>query len=81
MSAGQPSSGAGADQFTATLWFRSASASADGSYIEIDLGNVAGDDRTTFLALANRADGADGGLQLRASEPNADGTFPILISW
>ena len=76
VSVGQPASGAGADQFAARLWFRSASAAADGSYIEIDLGNVAGDDRTTFLALANRADGADGGLQLRASEPNADGTFP-----
>ena len=57
VSAGQPSSGAGADQFTATLWFRSASASADGSNIEIDLGNVVGDDRNTFLALTNRADG------------------------
>ena len=53
MSAGQPSSGAGANQFTATLWFRSASASADGSNIEIDLGNVVGDDRNTFLALTN----------------------------
>ena len=31
VSAGQPSSGAVADQFTATLWFRSASATADGS--------------------------------------------------
>src|SRR5262245_17631204 len=29
VSAGQPSSGAGADQFKATLWFRSASVSAD----------------------------------------------------
>ena len=48
VSAGQPSSGAGADQFTATLWFRSASASADGSNIEIDLGTVPGDDRNTL---------------------------------
>ena len=69
VSAGQPSSGAGADQFTATLWFRSASASADGSNIEIDLGSEPGDDRNTFLALTNRAD-ADGGLQLRAGEPD-----------
>ena len=75
VSAGQPSSGAVADQFTATLWFRSASASADGSNIEIDLGTVPGDDRNTFLALTNRAD-ADGGLQLRASEPDgATGNF------
>ena len=75
VSAGQPSSGAVADQFTATLWFRSASASADGSNIEIDLGSVAGDDRNTFLALTNRAD-ADGGLQLRAGEPDgATGNF------
>ena len=57
VSAGQPSSGAAADQFTATLWFRSASASADGSNIEIDLGSALGDDRNTFLALTNRADG------------------------
>ncbi len=76
VSAGQPSSGAGADQFTATLWFRSASASADGSNMEIDLGSAAGDDRNNFLAVTNRADGADGGLQLRASEPDgATGSF------
>ncbi len=75
VSAGQPLSGAGADQFTATLWFRSASASADGSNIEIDLGTEPGDDRNTFLALTNRAD-ADGGLQLRAGEPDgATGDF------
>src|SRR5436190_6354304 len=67
VSAGQPSSGAGADQFKATLWFRSASASADGSNIEIDLGTVAGNDRNTFLALTNKANDA-GGLQLRANE-------------
>ncbi len=79
VSAGQPSSRAGADQFTATLWFRSASASADGSYIEIDLGNVVGDNRTTFLALANRAD-ADGGLQLRAAEPDSDRRLPFRPS-
>ncbi len=48
VSAGQPSSGAGADQFSATLWFRSASAVADGSNIEIDLGTVLGDDRNTL---------------------------------
>ena len=75
--AGQPSSGAGADQFKATLWFRSASASADGSNIEIDLGTGAGDDRNTFLALTNKAD-ADGGLQLRADEP--DGTTGDFLS-
>ena len=75
ISAGQPSSGAGANQFTATLWFRSASASADGSNMEVDLGSVPGDDRNTFLALTNRAD-ADGGLQLRVSEPDgATGNF------
>ncbi len=38
-------------------------------------GRVLGDDRNTFLALTNRAD-ADGGLQLRASEPDgATGGF------
>ena len=75
VSAGQPSSGAVADQFTATLWFRSASAAADGSNMEIDLGTVPGDDRNDFLAVTNRAD-ADGGLQLRAGEPDgATGNF------
>ena len=75
VSAGQPSSGAAANQFTATLWFRSASATADGSNIEIDLGSDLGDDRNTFLAVTNRAD-ADGGLQLRVSEPDgATGDF------
>ena len=80
VTAGQPSSGAGADQFTATLWFRSASATADGSNIEIDLGSVSGDDRNTFLALTNRAD-ADGGLQLRAGEPDgATGNFRPTVA-
>ena len=67
VSAGQPSSGAGADQFRATVWFRSASATADGSYIEIDLGSAAGDDRNTNLSLQNKAD-ADGGLLLRVNQ-------------
>ena len=81
VSAGQPSSGAVADQFTATLWFRSASATADGSNIEIDLGSVPGDDRNTFLALTNRADGVDGGLQLRVSEPEGatGGFLPTVV--
>ena len=40
-----------------------------------DLGTVTSDDRNTFLAVANRAD-ADGGLQLRVSEPDgATGNF------
>ncbi len=69
VSAGQPSSSAGADQFNATLWFKSGSATADGSNIEVDLGTTAGDDRNTFLAITNKADG-DGGLMLRASEPD-----------
>jgi hypothetical protein len=76
VSAGQPSSLAVADQFTATLWFRSASATADGSNMEIDLGSDLGNDRNNFLAVTNRADGVDGGLQLRASEPDgATGGF------
>ena len=67
VSAGQPSSGAGANQFRGTVWFRSASASADGSYIEIDLGSAAGDDRNTNLSLQNKAN-ADGGLLLRVNQ-------------
>src|SRR5262249_34124167 len=79
VSAGQPSSGAGADQFKATLWFRSASVSADGSNIEIDLGSTLGDDRNTFLALTNKPDAA-GGLQLRADEPARAGDFlPTVV--
>ena len=75
VAAGQPSSGAGANQFSATFFFRSASTVADGSNIEVDLGTVAGDDRNTFLAITNRAD-ADGGLQIRMSEPDgATGNF------
>jgi hypothetical protein len=69
--AGRPSSGAGADQFNATFFFKSANTVADGSNIEVDLGSSAGDDRNNFLAITNRADAA-GGLQLRADEP--DGT-------
>jgi len=80
VAAGQPSSGAGADQFTATLWFRSASASADGSNMEIDLGSAAGDDRNTFLALTNKPDDT-GGLQLRAGEPDgASGDFRDTVA-
>jgi hypothetical protein len=69
VAAGQPSSGAGADRFSATFFFRSASTVADGSNIEVDLGNTAGNDRTTFMAITNKADG-NGGLQLRMAEPN-----------
>jgi hypothetical protein len=69
VAAGQPDSLAGADRFSATLYFRSANTVADGSNIEVDLGNPAGNDRTTFLAITNKADG-DGGLQLRMAEPN-----------
>jgi parallel beta-helix repeat protein len=69
VAAGDPSSGAGADRFSATFFFRSASTVADGSNIEVDLGNTAGSDRTTFLAITNEADG-NGGLQLRMAEPN-----------
>ncbi len=67
--AGQPSSGAPADRFTATYYFKSGSAVADGSNIEVDLGTVPGDDRNTFMAITNRAD-VDGGLQIRMSEPD-----------
>jgi hypothetical protein len=78
--AGQPSSGAGADQFNATVFFKSASATADGSNIEVDLGSSAGDDRNNFLAITNEAD-ANGGLQLRADEPDgATGNFKPTVS-
>jgi hypothetical protein len=73
--AGQPSSGAGADGFTATLFFRSVSTVADGSNIEVDMGSSVGNDRNNFLAITNEAD-ANGGLLLRASGPNPDGSFP-----
>jgi hypothetical protein len=69
VAAGQLSSGAGADRFSATFFFRSANTVADGSNIEVDLGNTAGTDRTTFMAMTNKADG-DGGFQLRMAEPN-----------
>ena len=72
--AGQPSSGATADVLAMTLFFRSVSGIADGSNLEIDLGNAAGDDRTTFTAITNFAD-ADGGLTLRAAETDAAGDF------
>ncbi|MGV3607377.1 MAG: beta strand repeat-containing protein, partial [Planctomycetaceae bacterium] len=67
--AGQPSSGAPADRFSATYYFKSGSAIADGSNIEIDLGTVAGDDRNTFMSIRNLAD-ANGGLQIRMAEPD-----------
>jgi len=69
VSAGQPSSGATANRFSATFYFKSGSAIADGSNVEIDLGTVAGDDRNTFMAITNRAD-VDGGLQIRMAEPD-----------
>src|SRR5262249_23186009 len=69
VTAGQPSSGAGADRFTATFFFKAASTVADGSNIEVDLGSSAGDDRNTFLAITNDTDG-DSGLKLRVSEPD-----------
>jgi hypothetical protein len=83
VAAGQPSSGAAADRFSATFYFRCASTVADGSNIEVDLGNTAGSDRMTFMAITNKADG-DGGLQLRMAEPNPadpgnDFFFPTQI--
>jgi hypothetical protein len=68
--AGQPSSGAAANVLAMTLFFRSVSTIADGSNLELDLGNSTGSDRTTFTAITNFAD-ANGGLTLRAAEPNA----------
>ena len=62
--AGQPSSGALANRFRATLFFHAGSTVADGSYTEVDLGGAGVDDRTTFVSIANLADGADGGLQV-----------------
>jgi hypothetical protein len=72
--AGQPSSKAPADVLEMSLFFRSVSATADGSNLELDLGNSTGDDRTTFTAITNFSD-ADGGLTLRANEPDATGNF------
>jgi hypothetical protein len=72
--AGQASSGAPADRFVLSLLFKSVNTFADGSNLEIDLGNSAGDDRTTFTAISNYADG-NGGLTLRAAEPMPDGNF------
>ncbi len=71
---GQPSSGATADVLAMTLFFRSVSGVADGSNLEIDLGNAAGDDRTTFTAITSFSD-ANGGLTLRAAETDAAGSF------
>jgi hypothetical protein len=68
--AGQPSAGAAANVLAMTLFFRSVSTTADGSNLELDLGNSTGNDRTTFTAITNFAD-SDGGLTLRAAEPNA----------
>ena len=72
--AGQPSSGATANRISLTLMFQSVSSSADGSNLEIDLGDSNGTDRTTFTAITNYAD-ADGGLTLRAAEPDPTGNF------
>ncbi|HEX4609356.1 MAG TPA: hypothetical protein VH092_14260, partial [Urbifossiella sp.] len=75
VTAGQPSSGAGGDVFTATLWVKAGSTTADGSNLEIDLGTADGTDRNTFLAVTNVADAA-GGLEIRMAEPDgATGDF------
>ncbi|MCU0706438.1 MAG: hypothetical protein MUF18_20975, partial [Fimbriiglobus sp.] len=68
VTSGQPSSGAMADTFTATIWFRSVSSTADGSNIEIDLGESGGTDRNSILGIANMDD-ADFGLQLYVLDP------------
>jgi len=66
--------GASSDRFAATLYFRTVSAVADGSNLEFDLGNTAGNDRMTFTAITNFAD-SGGGLTLRAAETDASGNF------
>ena len=68
IAAGQPCTGAGADQMNATIWFRSAALVADGSNIELDLGTVPGEDRNNFLAITNSPDGS-GGLQCAPRSP------------
>lgn len=69
VAAGQPSSGASADLFNATVWFRTVSSTADGSTIEIDLGVADGSDRNSFVGIVNDTDANDG-LQFYIAEPN-----------
>jgi hypothetical protein len=69
VAAGQPSSGAAADIFGASVWFRTVSTTADGSNIEIDLGTADGTDRNSILSITNYSD-ADGGLQMYYAEPD-----------
>jgi Notch-like protein len=58
VSAGQPSSGAGGTIFSASFWFKAASAAADGSRIMIAGGNPAGNDRSSnYLEIENAASG------------------------
>jgi len=56
--AGQPSSGAGGDTFSSSLWFKAADASGDGSRIMIAGGNPAGTDRSSnYLEIENALSG------------------------
>ena len=63
--AGQPSSGAIADTFFASFWFRAAGGPGDGSRIMIAGGNPAGNDRSSnYLEIENTASG----ITIRAVE-------------
>lgn len=58
VNAGQPSSGAGGDTFSASFWFKAAAATADGSRIMIAGGNPAGNDRSSnYLEIENALSG------------------------
>ena len=63
--AGQPSSGAGADAFTATLWFKACDESGDDSRIMIAGGTPAGTDRSSnYVEIENVSGG--GGVTVRS---------------
>lgn len=56
VSAGQPSSGAGGNTFSASFWFRAADPNGDGSRIMIAGGNPGGNDRSSnYLEIENVA--------------------------
>lgn len=72
--AGVAPSGATYDTFEASLYFKPASSTPDGSMVEIDIGSSTGDDRTTILYLEY----TDTGVRLRGTTLNlANGVDPF----
>ncbi len=78
--AGGNPTGAGADSMSISFYFKSQSAVADGSNVEVDFANVGLTDRNNFLAITNDLD-TNGGFKIRYRQSNGlSGGFTTITA-